>query len=48
MGDELETRVRTIVAEQLGVDLAEVTSNADILQDLVCPDGRKQFEAKVA
>ena len=34
MGDELETRLRAIVAEQLGVDLAEVTSNADILQDL--------------
>ncbi len=34
MGDELETRLRAIVAEQLGVDLADVTSNADILDDL--------------
>ena len=34
MGDSLEIRVRNILAEQLGVDLAEVTPDARILDDL--------------
>ena len=34
MGDSLELKVRNIVAEQLGVDLAEVTPDARILDDL--------------
>ena len=34
MGDSLETRVRNILAEQLGVDLGEVTPDARILDDL--------------
>lgn len=34
MGDSLEIQVRNIVAEQLGVDLAEVTPDARILDDL--------------
>jgi acyl carrier protein len=34
MGDSLEMKVRNIVAEQLGVDLAEVTPDARILDDL--------------
>lgn len=34
MSDELELRVRNIVAEQLGVDLAEVRPDAHILDDL--------------
>jgi acyl carrier protein len=34
MGDSLEIKVRNIVAEQLGVDLAEVTPDARILDDL--------------
>jgi acyl carrier protein len=34
MGDTLEQQVRSIVAEQLGVDLAEVTADASILDDL--------------
>ena len=34
MGDSLETRVRAIVAEQLGLDVGEVTPDAHILDDL--------------
>ena len=34
MSDSLEQKVRSIVAEQLGVDLAEVRSDASILDDL--------------
>ena len=34
MGDSLEIKVRNIVAEQLGVDMAEVTPDARILDDL--------------
>ena len=34
MGDEIEIRVRQIVAEQLGVALAEITPGANILDDL--------------
>lgn len=34
MGDSLEIKVRSILAEQLGVDLAEVTPDARILDDL--------------
>ena len=34
MGDSLETKVRSILAEQLGVDLGEVTPDARILDDL--------------
>lgn len=34
MGDSLETRIRTIVAEQLGVDMAELSADASILDDL--------------
>jgi len=34
MGNELEGRIRELVADQLGVDVAEVTSDASILDDL--------------
>ncbi|HVH17336.1 MAG TPA: acyl carrier protein [Myxococcota bacterium] len=34
MGDSLEIKVRNIVAEQLGVDVGEVTPDARILDDL--------------
>jgi acyl carrier protein len=34
MGDSLEMKVRNILAEQLGVDLSEVTPDARILDDL--------------
>ena len=34
MSDSLEQKVRSIVAEQLGVDLAEVQPGASILDDL--------------
>ena len=34
MSDTLEQQVRSIVAEQLGVDSAEVTADANILDDL--------------
>lgn len=34
MGDELELRVRKIVAEQLGVELAEIGPESSILDDL--------------
>jgi acyl carrier protein len=34
MGENLAARIRTIVAEQLGVEMAEVTPNASILDDL--------------
>ena len=34
MGDSLEIKVRNILAEQLGVDLGEVTPDARILDDL--------------
>ena len=34
MGDELEARIRSIVAEQLGVDVSEVAPDANILDDL--------------
>jgi acyl carrier protein len=34
MGDSLEIKVRNILAEQLGVDLVEVSPDARILDDL--------------
>ena len=34
MGDNLETRIRLIVADQLGVELREVTSDANIVEDV--------------
>jgi acyl carrier protein len=34
MGIELEGRICTLVADQLGVDVAEVTPDASILDDL--------------
>jgi len=34
MGEDLGARIRTIVVEQLGVEPAEVTPNASILDDL--------------
>jgi acyl carrier protein len=34
MSDSLEQKVRSIVADQLGVDLGEVRSDASILDDL--------------
>jgi acyl carrier protein len=34
MGDSLETKIRTIVAEQLGVTLDEISPDANILDDL--------------
>ena len=34
MGKELAGRVRTLVADQLGVDLTEITPEASILDDL--------------
>jgi acyl carrier protein len=34
MKNELEGRIRTLVAEQLGVDIEEVTPGASILDDL--------------
>jgi acyl carrier protein len=34
MGDSLEIKVRNILAEQLGVDLVEVSPDARILEDL--------------
>ena len=34
MGETLAIRIRSIVAEQLGVDAAEVTTEASILDDL--------------
>ncbi len=34
MGNELEGRICTLVADQLGVDVAEVTPDASILDDL--------------
>ncbi len=34
MSDELELRIRNIVAEQLGVDLGEIRPDAHILDDL--------------
>jgi acyl carrier protein len=34
MGDNLEVRIRSIVAEQLGCDMGEVTPEASILDDL--------------
>ena len=34
MSDSLEQQVRNIVAEQLGVDLAELRADANILDDL--------------
>ncbi len=34
MGTDLEARVRALVAEQLGIDIAEVSPNANILDDL--------------
>jgi acyl carrier protein len=34
MSDELELRIRNIVAEQLGVDLKEIRPDAHILDDL--------------
>lgn len=34
MGSNLESRIRSIVADQLGVDAGEVTKDANILDDL--------------
>jgi acyl carrier protein len=34
MGDSLETKIRTIVAEQLGVTVDEISPDANILDDL--------------
>ena len=34
MSDSLEQKVKAIVADQLGVDLAEVRADANILDDL--------------
>ncbi len=34
MGDNLETRIRSIVADQLGLEFREVTSDAKIIEDL--------------
>ena len=34
MGTDLEGRVRALVAEQLGIDVAEITPSASILDDL--------------
>jgi acyl carrier protein len=34
MGDNLETKIRSIVAEQLGVDVSELAPDANILDDL--------------
>jgi len=34
MGENLGERIRTIVVEQLGVEPADVTANASILDDL--------------
>jgi acyl carrier protein len=34
MGDNLEVRIRSIVAEQLGCDMGEVIPEASILDDL--------------
>jgi acyl carrier protein len=34
MGDSLEMKIRTIVAEQLGVTLDEISPDANILDDL--------------
>ncbi len=34
MGTDLSERIQTIVADQLGVELAEVTKDASILDDL--------------
>ncbi|MFQ5416575.1 MAG: acyl carrier protein [Myxococcota bacterium] len=34
MGNELAGRIRSLVAEQLGIDLAEITPEASILDDL--------------
>jgi len=34
MADGLETKIRSILAEQLGVEAAEVTADANILDDL--------------
>lgn len=34
MGKELEGRIFRLIADQLGVDVAELTPNASILEDL--------------
>jgi acyl carrier protein len=34
MGNDLTGRIHTLVAEQLGVDIAEITPEASILDDL--------------
>ena len=34
MGNDLTGRIRALVADQLGVDLAEITPEASILDDL--------------
>ena len=34
MSDSLEQKVRSVIAEQLGVDAGEVTADANILDDL--------------
>jgi acyl carrier protein len=34
MGTDLEARVRALIADQLGIDIAEVTPNASLLDDL--------------
>ncbi len=43
MGTDLAERVRSIVAEQLGVDLAEIHPDSSILDDL-CADSLEIVE----
>jgi acyl carrier protein len=43
MGTDLGERVRSIVAEQLGVDLAEIRPDSSILDDL-CADSLEIVE----
>ena len=43
MGSDLGERIRSIVAEQLGVDLAEIRPDSSILDDL-CADSLEIVE----
>ncbi len=43
MGNDLAERIRSIVAEQLGVDLAEIHPDSSILDDL-CADSLEMVE----
>ncbi len=43
MGTDLAERVRSIVAEQLGMDIAEIHSDSSILDDL-CADSLEIVE----